>query len=765
MCVIVLFISLIVFSMIMLSYYFCIKTLSPVNQTNAVNRSGNESHLRGPIFLKNSWRVTVYTARFTKLILHTHLTPDFDSIIGNGSCRQWLFTSMYKKPLITCLGNCFRQTYMEQRPKYINGEILGTMRHPKDRKLYGSGISVREIGHRCFSSATNIIDSPCVGLEELKKINRENLEHINDKLIHIVADVKTLILAYEYIKSNPGNSTPGISSTTLDKIDLNWFHDASIKLKAGKYNFSPARRSYIPKPGNKKKMRPLTISNPRDKIVQKAILFILEAIFEPIFLDYSHGSRPGKGTHTALKYIKYKFKECKWSIEADIESNFPNINHRILMNLLKKRISCSKFLSLIKNSMKAGYVEKGKFFESNLGLFQGNIISPILNNIYLHELDLYMDDLINNFYLGKRRKKNPEYRKFQYLMEKAEDDSSKIKSIRKQRRKVNSKDPFDRGFKRLCYVRYVDDFIVGVIGSREETVEIKDKIRIFLKNELKLTLSSEKTLVTHFSKQYITFLGTLIKGTWEREKKLSNVKRKGVIRKERVTSRTVLKAPIKLLFEKATINGFFKKRNHEFVPTYVGRCINLDHDDILRYYNSVIRGILNYYSFANNYKSLGSLIHGLKFSCGRTLALKYKLRHVSKVFRKFGTNFKKSRDSKIELYIPKTFKARKEFKINVDDPVPVILSNWNNKLTKSNLFKQCVICGSSKNIEMHHVRKVRDIKSKLRKKSTDFFKAQMAAINRKQVPLCADHHKALHNNTLSHNERELFKENIQLLKK
>jgi group II intron reverse transcriptase/maturase len=614
---------------------------------------------------------------------------------------------------------------VKQRPKHTNGGILGTMGHPKGRKPYGGGDSVRESGHRCFSSASNIIGSSCVGLEELKKVNKENLKHINDKLIHIVSDVNTLILAYEYIKSNPGNFTPGTSPTTLDKIDLEWFYNASNQLKAGKYRFSPARRSYISKPSNNKEKRPLTISSPRDKIVQKAIIFILEAIYEPSFLDYSHGSRPGKGTHTALKYIKYKFKETKWCIEADIESNFQNINHKILMNLLKKRITCSKFLSLIKNSIKAGYFEEGKFFESNIGLFQGNITSPILNNVYLHELDLYMDRLINLFHFGKRRKKNPEYRRFQYLMEKAKGDSSQIKNLRKQRRKVNSKNPFDRDFKRLYYVRYVDDFVVGVIGSREDAVELEKKIRTFLKNELKLTLSSEKTLITHFSKQYITFLGTLIKGTWEREKKLAAVKRKGVTRKERVTSRTVLKAPIKLLFEKATLNGFFKKRNNEFAPTYVGRCINLDHEDILLYYNSVIHGILNYYSFANNHKSLGSLIHGLKFSCARTLALKYKLRHASKVFRKFGTNLKKSRESEIALYIPNTFKPLKKFKIN----------------------------------------KVRDLKSKLRKKNSDFFSLQMAAINRKQVPLCAEHHKALHNNTLSHNERELFKENIQLLKK
>lgn len=514
----------------------------------------------------------------------------------------------------------------------------------------------------------------------------------------------------------------------------------------------------------RKKKRPLTISSPRDKVVQKAILFVLEAIYEPSFLDYSHGSRPGKGTHTALKYIKYNFKESKWCIEADIESNFPNINHRILMNLLGERISCSKFLSLIKNSIKAGYVENGKFFESNIGLFQGNITSPILNNVYLHEFDLYMDGLINRFHLGKRRKKNPEYRRFQYLMEKAKEDPFEIRSLRKSRRKVNSKDPFDPGFKRLYYVRYVDDFVVGVIGSRKDTVELQENIRVFLKDQLKLTLGPEKTLITNFSKRYISFLGTLIKGTWERDKRLVIVKRKGVNRKERVTSRTVLKAPIKLLFEKATLNGFFKKRNNEFVPTNVGRCINMDHDDILLYYNSVIRGILNYYSFANNRKSLGSLIHGLKFSCARTLALKYKLRHVSKVFAKYGTTLKRSRNSEIELYIPETFKAIKEFNINVEQPDHVLFSNWNKKLTKSNLFKKCVICGSTNRVEMHHVRKIRDLKSKLRNKKIDFFTFQMAAINRKQVPLCAKHHKALHNNTLSHDERELFVLNIQLLK-
>lgn len=214
---------------------------------------------------------------------------------------------------------------MKQRPNYTNGGIFGTMGYPTGRKSYGGGDSVRESGYRCFSSATNIIGSPCVGLEELRKINKKDLRHINDKLIYIVCDVNTLILVYEFIKSKPGNSTRGVDSTTLDKINLEWFNNISSELKAGKFKFSPARRSYIPKPGKKNEKRPLTISSPRDKIVQQAILFTLEAIYEQSFLDYSHGSRPGRGTHTALKYIKYKFKESKWCIEADIKNNFPNI--------------------------------------------------------------------------------------------------------------------------------------------------------------------------------------------------------------------------------------------------------------------------------------------------------------------------------------------------------------------------------------------------------------------------------------------------------
>lgn len=328
---------------------------------------------------------------------------------------------------------------------------------------------------------------------------------------------------------------------------------------------------------------------------------------------------------------------------------------------------------------------------------------------------------------------------------------------------MNSKNPFDLSFKRLHYIRYVDDFVVGIVGSREDTIKICNKIEMFLSSELKLTLSSEKTSITHFSKDFIFFLGTFIKGNWGKEKRIVTIKRKGsVSTKVMMTAKIVFHAPIKSIFEKATSSGFFKKCHGKFVSTFVGRCINLDHQDILRYYNSVIRGVFNYYSFANNRKSLGSFVHGLKLSCARTLALKYKLRHVSKIYRKFGPKLR-SPDGSVELFIPSTFKAVKEFSCNVPIPDDIISSNWNNKLTKNNLFEICVICGSN-HVGMHYIRKVRDLKSKARGKTIDFLTMQMAAINRKQAPLCPHHHKALHNNILSTVERELFKSNLRLLK-
>ena len=745
----------------MLSYYLCIKTLSTETNRNVCFGSWNESRLRGPVNLENYRRVTVYTVRLTKLTLFAHLTLDSNSITGIGLFKTWFPTRMYWKPLITVSGHSNQLYYEEQRPKYIIGGNLGTMGNPKGRKSYGSGNPVRGLGFRCFSSISSISGKPCASLRELMDINKKNLDYKNDKLIHIVSDLEVLVLAYDTVKSKPGNTTPGIYSVTSDKIDLEWFKKISKEIKAGKFKFKLARRVCAPNQGKKAK-GPLTSSSPRDKVVQQAIYFVLNSIYEPSFLDASHGSRPNKGTHSALKNIKYKFGDVKWCLEASIGSNFPNISHTTLRRILSERIVCSKFLALVKNSIKAGYVEDEKFHDLHLGLFQNSVISPILNNIYLNKFDIFMKELRESFSKDKQRRKAPSYRRTQYLMGKL-DDPKKIKKLRNDLLKGKSKDSLDPNIKKLVYIRYVNDFVVGIIGSRSDTLVIQQKIGVFLKDVLGLTLSDQKTFITHFSKDPIFFLGTFIKGGWKKNKRVNAVERDGVQRKVRITSRVVLEAPIKNLFEKATQNSFFKKRAGEFVPTNVGRLINLDHSDILMYYNSVIRGVLDYYSFATNRKSLGSFVHGLKMSCARTLALKYKLRHASKAFSKFGSYLKCS-STGVALFIPKTFKAIKTFGGSVPLPDFVLFSNWNNKLTKSNLFLKRTVCGSHESVKMRHVRKIKDLKNKATDKKINFFTAQMASINRKQIPLCTIHYQALHNNNFSPQERKLFRDGLALLK-
>lgn len=733
---------------------------------NTYFRSCLESHVREPVNLDKRWRVTTYKARLTNLKLLSNLPLDTNSITGNGFVKSWLSTSIYWVPLTTDFLSGNEPGYREQGPKYVIGGNFGTMGIPKCRNTYGIGGPVRGLRLRFVSSSSNITEKSRVRLKELTRFNKRNPQLVNDKLIHIVADPEVLILAYEIIKSNPGNMTPGSDVSTLDGVDLNWIFNISKDLKAGKFKFKPARRVLIPKK-NKSKKRPLTISSPRDKVVQQAIYMVLNAIYEPSFLDSSHGSRPNRGNHTALKAIKFGFKEVKWCIEADIDSNFPSISHTVLMNILRKRISCQKFLSLIKNSITAGYSYKNEFYTSDIGLFQGNITSPILNNIYLHELDLYMTKLRGYFNKGKSRKKNPAYRKLKYQLEKlgSNKDVNFIKRIRRQMWKVPSKDPKDPNFKRLIYVRYVDDFVVGIIGSRKDAVVIQNKIKNFLHDHLKLTLSDEKTLITNFSKDFISFLGVKIKGSWEKEKKIKVIKDSKGTRKVRITGRCVMHAPIKDIFEKATLNGFFKKKKGKFVPTKVGRLINLDHADIIKYYNSVIRGTLNYFSFVNNRKSLGSFVHGLKLSCARTLALKYKIRFASKSYKKFGGKLK-CPETGTELFIPDTFSAdSRNFGISNPTPDVILFKNWNNKFTKSNLFKLCIICGSSDHVEMHHVRSIKSLKMKVENKKLDWFTAQMASINRKQVPLCSYHHKAYHNNNLSLEERKILNNRIRLLLK
>jgi len=757
-----------------LNYLFCLKTLSLIEIGNDFGKSGNESLLREPEFPNNSRLVMLITNRMTKLI-HTDgfQLNSIHNISGDSIYVIWVGTSIYTSPQVIITRQSHQLFNGMQRSKMSFIENQKNSGYPTDRKVHGYGTLVigsrgnqsslgyqRGVGFRFLSEKPCIISNECARLVDLRKINLENTFHVNKNIIHIISDMSVLVLAYELIKSNPGNMTPGVNNSTLDGLDIAWLQKVSTELKQGKFFFSAGRKKYIPKPGSTEK-RPLGIASPREKIVQKAILLVLESIFEPSFLWNSHGFRPNRGNHTALKMVKRDFHGVPWIIEGDISKCFDKIDHSILQGLLNKRISCDKTLTLINRGLKAGFIDLGKFTKTKLGTPQGSILSPILCNIYLHELDLFLLQSKIKFDKGERRTKNPVFRKLQYKLS-TQESSLEKKLARRDLWKVHSLNPLDPNFCRLHFVRYADDFIVGVTGSYEVALEFKNMIKNFLCNHLKLDLNEAKTKITHIRDKEVLFLGTIIKGNCKKEKPIRLVYFSSTETsiKTKITPRLSFHAPIKKLFDKATIEGFFRMDGTNYNPTFVGKLINMDHADILAFYNSKVRGVLNYYSFVDNHKSLGSWVHGMKFSCARTLALKYKLRSASKAFKKFGSHLS-CPNTKKKLFLPITFQRTQAFQINSPIPFEKKTTSWARKITKTNLNKICLICGSSLSVEMHHIRKVADIREKLRSNKADFFSLQMAGINRKQVPLCREHHMKLHNNTLSPKETLLFQNNIK----
>jgi group II intron reverse transcriptase/maturase len=749
-----------------LNYRFCLKACSPWSIGNGWVRSENKSQVKVPVKPDKFWQAKVAMIRLTKLTRNDSLTLDGKcNITGKGLSLLWGRSSMYSTSSI--ISNCrSNKDKLPQRSKAALLERKRTMGNPKGPKSYGFGGLVVDVNRRrpgicSYSSSSNIKPNGSVILKELREANSQSV--VNTKIIHVIADLEILILAYETIKSSPGNMTPGDAGKTLDGISLSYLEKISSKLKAGKFTFSPARRVYIPK-RDKDELSPLGNVCPRDKIVQTAMLMVLESIFEPSFVETSHGFRPGKGCHTTLKMVKHSFSNVNWVIEGDISKCYDTIDHTLLLNLLKKRINCDKTISLIKKSLRNPYRENGQLIYPKIGTFQGSPLSPLLCNIVLHELDVFMDNLKKDFDKGVRRRKNPFYRKIQHQLS----YNSKLSPLEKRElaknlRSLASKDFNDPDFRRLQYVRYADDFLIGVIGKRCDTLKVRLLVKNFLLDTLYLTLNLDKTHITHFNRQGVNFLGTFIKGNQESEKKVHLIFRNQKRLKVRSTSRTRLEVPLIVLFKRGLENGFFKRTSEgRFVPTFCGRLINLDHADIIRFYNQKIRGILNYYSFVDNKKSLGQFVHGLKHSCALTLALKLKLRHRAKVFKKFGSTLR-CPVKKVEIDIPKSFRRDQKFLINQEDPRVILERRWNNKFTRTNLFKSCLVCGKFPS-EMLHLRQIKDLKYKYRQGNLDFWKLQFLAINRKQIPLCKEHHVSLHKGTLSEEEKEKLIKSIKNFK-
>lgn len=310
---------------------------------------------------------------------------------------------------------------------------------------------------------------------EINKYMNKDLKY--NGLINIIADPIFLWACYDAIKSKPGNMSQGITHETLDGIKGKWFQKTSQDLKSGKFEFKPARRVLIPKPG-KSENRPLGIGSPRDKIIQKAISAILESIWEKSFLDVSYGFRPGKSLHQALYKLYRNGSNYQWVIQGDISKCFDQIPHKKIREVIQKKVQCQKTLKLINKSLSAGYIDPvtNEHLSPDIGTPQGSVLSPLLSNIVLHELDLFMAKVSKKFNQGTTRDKNPEYSRLQskiQWLQKSNPGSPEIKELVKERRTLPSSIAMDPKFKRLMYIRYADDFVILIAGSKNDALLIK----------------------------------------------------------------------------------------------------------------------------------------------------------------------------------------------------------------------------------------------------------------------------------------------------
>ena len=594
-------------------------------------------------------------------------------------------------------------------------------------------------------------------LENMSRNSLKNKDEIFTRLYRYMLRPDLYYLAYKNLYANNGASTKGVNNDTADGFSEKKINNIIKSLQNETYTPEPARRTYLRKANGK--MRPLGIPTFTDKLVQEALRMILEAVYEPIFLDCSHGFRPNRSCHSALKSITKGFNGVRWFIEGDIKGCFDNINHEKLVNIINAKIKDKRLINLIWKFVKAGYVENWQYHKTYSGTPQGGIISPIFANIYLHELDKFAEKIAIDFEKPRDKLCTTEYNCIRSRVNRLNPKInsadgieremliSQKKQLQKQLRQIPCKSQTD---KRLKYVRYADDFLIGVKGSVEDCRKIKQLLSDFISNELKMELSQEKTLITH-SNEKARFLGYDI-----RVRRDNSISRSGN-HKQRTLSQTVeLNIPledkiIKFLFSKDIIKQ--DKSGHIYPNTRkpLLRCTDLE---IVAAYNAEVRGICNYYSMASNFNTLNYFCYLMKYSCLKTLAHRHKST-VPKIITKF-------KDGKGDWGIPyetkqcekrcyfanlKTAKRNKSFSDKIDNTA-IVHQNSRTVFEERLKANFCELCGTTtaSSYEIHHIHKVKDLKGK------EFWEQTMIAKKRKTLAVCHECHKKIHGKKVSKSE-------------
>lgn len=590
-------------------------------------------------------------------------------------------------------------------------------------------------------------------LTEHSKVSNYKFE----RLYRILFNEEMFYVAYQRIYAKPGNMTEGSDGQTIDGMSLSRIEKLIGSLQNETYQPQPSRRVYIRKKTGKK-MRPLGIPAFNDKLVQEVIRMILEAIYEKCFEYTSHGFRPDRSCHTALAQIQNSFNGAKWFIEGDIKGFFDNINHDVLIGILKERIADERFIRLIRKFLNAGYIEDWTFHKTYSGTPQGGIVSPLLANIYLDKLDKFMKQYITKFDKGEKRKeskatkdfKNERLRAVRQLKKVTDENErteliKKITAVEKKRVHAPSGDEMDESYRKLKYVRYADDFLISIIGNKADAKTVKEDVKTFLNDQLALELSDEKTLITH-TETAANFLGYEV---YVQKSNLAKRDKRGSLRRS-FNKKIVLKLNSdvikKKLLEKGTMVIKIIDGREHWKPKCRSGLIFNDDLEILDSYNREIRGLYNYYCLASNCSELNNFGYFMKFSMLKTFAGKYRTLKT-KISRQYITNGVFTVNYKLKSGVEKSrhfwntgFK-RKRTPIadpNVDNLPKSIGEAGRTSLIDRLKAEKCELCEAQDKLVMHHVRKLKNLEGK------ESWERHMIARRRKTVAVCHSCHRHIH---------------------
>lgn len=561
-------------------------------------------------------------------------------------------------------------------------------------------------------------------LEGYRRRNNADHRYVNGDIYRLFYNRDLYIIAYNSVKSNDGAETSGADGTSLHGFCEEWTTELIASMRDESYQPQPNRTMMIPKSNGK--MRKLSFPNGKDKLVQEAVRIILECIYEPTFSNLSHGFRPKRSVQSAIAEVK-TWRGTIWFIEGDISACFDEIDHRTLETILRERISDERFIRLINKILKAGYFDmQHSYHGTKTGNAQGSCCSPILCNIYLDKLDRFMKSIIERDTTGDHRRQNSDYDKAKYQYKKAVRDGSDPKTVKRLKYEMEnlpSSDRYDPNFRRVKYVRYADDFLIGMIAPKAYAVDLKQKIKEFLKNELCLRLSDEKTKITHAADNDVAFLGYIIrKGTGKHNKFQSNpfdptiriyMNTDGILKKLRENGM-------------CTGNGY---------PIGITRLLREPPEEIIKYGNQVLRGLLTQQRGCANFYKGSRIQYIVQFSIAKTLARKFDI-SMKKVFARYGrsllVNYKnaKGKACSASLALYKSFSRQKDFFAKIKSAVKSLyLPKYN---LRDPLSRICYICGNPHfHVSMYH----RKTKKKLDKPYSPIVTV-MLAINRRQIPLC-----------------------------